>query len=762
MISSARMIAVGRFAMKTCVAGYPRIGHRRELKKAEESFFRGEIGERELLETARSIRCENWKRLRESDIDSIPSNDFSLYDNVLDAACLIGAIPERYANAGLSPLRAYFAMARGDAEADLKALPMRKWFTTNYHYIVPELTESSRLRLSGDKPFDEYREALELGIRTRPFIVGPFTFLKLASYAGNLTARDFVGQISAAYRSILDRCASEGIDAIDLGESALVTDLSHEDVTLFSKIYREILSAKGRVSVRLHTSFGDIRDCWTEVMALPFDSVALDFVEGPGNLDLLARHGFPSNRELVAGVISGRNVWKTDVASAACLVSRISALSGCDPSSGRLSLGASCSLLHVPLSLTHEASLNPGVRSRLSFAEEKLSELTSIAAADDRARVNADTTADRYAIPYPAEWTRVPSRAERKRSQRPIFAFPALPTTTIGSFPQTHETRETRAALRRGEISATEYDAAIRRMIADCVSLQEEIGLDVLVHGEYERNDMVEFFGQNLEGFAFTANGWVQSYGTRCVKPPIIVSDVRRARPLTVDLAVYAQSLSPKPVKGMLTGPVTILNWSFPREDIPLAESCFQIARAIREEALDLERNGIKIIQIDEAALKEKLPLRESDRGPRYLDWAIPAFRLCASGLRPETQVHTHMCYSEFADIVSAIDALDADVITFEAARSNLSLLDALADAGFETDVGPGVYDIHSPRVPSVDEIASAIRVMLEKLGRNATAYDGLWVNPDCGLKTRGVEETVASLRNLVAAAKSVREGSGT
>lgn len=754
--------------MKTSIAGYPRIGLRRELKKAEEAFFRNELGESELLEIARSIRRGNWETIRSAGVDSIPSNDFSLYDNVLDAACLIGAIPDRYADSGLSPLRAYFAMARGDAAADLKALPMRKWFTTNYHYIVPELGDGSRLCLSGDKPFTEYREALELGIRTRPFIVGPFTFLKLASYAGKKTARDFSGQISAAYRSILDRCAAEGIETIELGENALVTDLSRDDVALFSEIYREILSAKERPSVRLHTSFGDIRDCWDEVMDLPFDSVALDFVEGPKNLDLLARYGFPPDRELVAGIISGRNVWKANAARAASFASRIAALSGCDPASNRISIGASCSLLHVPVSLTAETSLDPDVRARLSFAEEKLGELTTIASI---ASAGVDATRgefsgsesilsiDRASIPNQDEWTRVPSRAERKRIQRPLFDFPALPTTTIGSFPQTRETREARAALRRGELSQEDYDAAIRGMIADCVRLQEEIGLDVLVHGEYERNDMVEFFGQSLEGFVFTANGWVQSYGTRCVKPPIIVSDVRRAKPLTVDLAVYAQSLSAKPVKGMLTGPVTILNWSFPREDIPLAESCFQIARAIREEALDLERGGIRIIQIDEAALKEKLPLRESDRGPRYLDWAVPAFRLCAAGLRPETQVHTHMCYSEFADIVAAIDALDADVITFEAARSNLSLLDALAAANFETDVGPGAYDIHSPRVPSVGEMASAIRVMLSKLARSATAYDGIWVNPDCGLKTRGVEETVASLRNLVAAARTVREG---
>ena len=754
--------------MKTAIAGYPRIGTHRELKYRTEAFFRGEIDEAELNEAGRAIRRSNWITLKKSGINSIPSNDFSYYDNMLDTACLIGAVPERYRAAGLSETRQYFAMARGDTEGDLKALAMRKWFNTNYHYIVPELGDDTRLTLTGDKPFAEYREAFALGIETKPYIIGPFTFLKLASYPGNKRAKDFAGDIVAAYRDILEKCATEKIAGVEFGENALVTDLSAEDIALFVALYREILSAKGVVSVRLHTSFGDLRDCWQEVQDLPFDGIALDFVEGEKNLELLERFGFPGDRELVAGIINGKNVWKVDSPKACAVIERISSFSGCTPENGRLVLGTSCSLLHVPVSLASENALDATIRARLSFAEEKLAELRMLAdnglgypestqsvAPDDA--LTRSVIQKRVASLTREDWTRVPCRTERKRIQRDRFRFHALPTSTIGSFPQTQEVQSNRARLRKGEITQAQYDTNVRRLIADCVALQEEIGLDVLVHGEFERTDMVEFFGVNLEGFAFTVNGWVQSYGTRCVKPPVIVSDVARTKPLTVELAEYAQSLTIKPMKGMLTGPVTILNWSFPREDIPLGYSAFEIALAIRDEVLELESRGIAIIQIDEAALKEKIPLRNAERDAKYLDWAIPAFRLCSSGVRPETQIHTHMCYSDFTDIIPAIDAMDADVITFEASRSNLSILDSLANAGFETDVGPGVYDIHSPRVPTVEEIVAAIRAMLKKLGKSATEYDGLWVNPDCGLKTRGEIETVASLKNLVEATKRVR-----
>lgn len=766
--------------MKTTIAGYPRIGRHRELKFATEAYLRGETGESDLLARARELRLDTWKILKTRGIDSIPCNDFSLYDAMLDTAVLVGAIPARYRLPGLSPLDRYFAMARGRRDegegTDLKALPMRKWFNTNYHYLVSELDDKTEFALENDKPFAEYREALAAGIETRPFIPGPFTFLSLSSYAGRKGPADYAAGLAAVYRDILSRCAREGIPAVEFGESALVTDMSAREVALFQALYRDILASKGTTKVHLHTSFGDLRDCWKEVMALPFDGIALDFIEGRGNLDLLETHGFPGDRSLAAGIINGKNVWRCDIPTTLELVNRITTLSGCTESNGRLSLGTSCSLLHVPVSLVGEAGLASSVRERLAFAEEKLDELVEVAQSAAVARPDAvppgavrDSHAQTLIASKAAakaglvdslserDWTRLPPRNERKLIQQERFRFPALPVTTIGSFPQTRELQSLRGRFRKGEITKAEYDEEIRRRVADCISFQESLGIDVLVQGEFERNDMVEFFGQNLAGFAFSSNGWVQSYGTRCVKPPIIVSDVSRSAPLTVDLSVYAQSLSTKPVKGMLTGPITILNWSFPREDIPLAESAFQIALAIREEVLDLERNGISIIQIDEAALREKIPLRHADRESGYLDWAIPAFLLCSSGVRPDTQIHTHMCYSDFTDIIANIDDLDADVISFESARSNLSILDALAKAEFGTGVGPGVWDIHSPRVPPVGEIADLLDRMLAKLGKRSDAYDGLWVNPDCGLKTRGWAETSESLRNLVAAARQVR-----
>jgi 5-methyltetrahydropteroyltriglutamate--homocysteine methyltransferase len=769
--------------MRTSISGYPRIGKARELKFATEAWLKGTITEEGLLEVAREIRRESWKRIREAGIDLVPSNDFSLYDTTLDAAFMIGAIPERFAAASLSPLERYFAMARGFQDTargiDLKALPMRKWFTTNYHYIVPELSDESELIPSADRIISEWNEARALGIDARPTIIGPFTFLYLASVSGARSRQDFSTEIADAYAKVLFLAGKEGIRAVEFDESFLVTDVSERDLAAFSAIYDRIFAQKPGIDVILRSSFGDIRDAWDEVMAQPFSGIGLDFVDGKeGNLALLSERGFPTDRDLYAGIINGKNVWKLDDDYARGLLGNIAHLAGIGPDGERLIVAPSCSLLHVPLSASREDGLAPEVRARLSFAEEKCDELiqltktysesaTSTGRADDPI-INADNTIiragggkgctdDTHHRPLTVE-QRTPSRLERKAVQRTAFSLPPLPTTTIGSFPQTAEVTSLRSKLRKGEIARSFYDAEIKRMVARAITLQEEAGIDVLVHGEFERNDMVEFFGQSLEGFAFTAHGWVQSYGTRCVKPPIIVGDVRRSKPITVDLAAYAQSLTDKPVKGMLTGPVTILNWSFPREDIPLSESARQIALAIREEVLDLEKAGIGIIQIDEAALKEKLPLRAKDRGPLYLDWAIPAFRLCSNGVRPETQIHTHMCYSDFSDILPEIDALDADVITFEAARSQSSILEALRTSGFETDVGPGVYDIHSPRIPSVDELERVIRKMVGALGRTRERYDGLWVNPDCGLKTRGESETWQALGNMVTAAKRVRE----
>jgi 5-methyltetrahydropteroyltriglutamate--homocysteine methyltransferase len=755
--------------MKTSIIGYPRIGKRRELKKAIESYFAGDLTAAQLEAAARALRVESWKTQQRAGITHIPSNDFSLYDNTLDVAALFGLIPAEYRATGLSPLDTYFAMARGHQDSngvDIKALPMKKWFNTNYHYIVPTLEDDMAPRLSGEKPIDEFKEALQAGILTRPTIIGPFTFLKLAHFSGIKGALDFSVSLADAYIDVLKALRQAGAMGIQFEEPSLATDREPADAELFSGLYARILGNRDNLKVTLAIPFGDVRDSYSEIMALDFDGVSLDFIEGKKNLELIHQYGFPLGKTLVAGIINGKNVWRSDQASAFALLGAISEASGCDARNGRLEIGTSCSLLHVPVSAAEEREIAAGLRSRLAFAEEKLAEIVDLGRHLDAGvapepyggsacGVNASVQ-ERLSRLTAGDFTRRPGRKERVTIQQEKLKLPALPTTTIGSFPQTEEVRELRAQLKKGNLETKEYESAIRRMVAECVRHQEEIGLDVLVHGEFERNDMVEFFGQRLNGFIFTKNGWVQSYGTRCVKPPIIVSDVSREGPITVELAQYAQSLTQKPVKGMLTGPVTILNWSFPREDIPLGTSVYQIALAIRDEVLDLERNGIGIIQIDEAALREKMPLRQADRAA-YFDWAIPAFRLTHSGVKPETQIHTHMCYSDFTTIVREIDAMDADVISFEASRSKLELLDFLAAADFQTAVGAGVYDIHSPRVPSQEEIEAAIGKTLDKLGRKAVDYDRVWVNPDCGLKTRDNAEVWPSLTNLVRAAKRAR-----
>lgn len=759
--------------MKTSVVGYPRIGRKRELKKAIEAYFEGEIGPERLEERARAIRLESWTSQKRAGIDHIPSNDFSLYDNVLDTAILFGLVPREYRESGLSAVDMLFAMARGRQDSsgvDIAALPMRKWFNTNYHYIVPAIEDDMVPALVGTKPVNEYLESRAAGIETRPSLVGPFTFLKLSQYRGKRRAADFSDPLADAYASLLRALRSAGASRIQFDEPCLATDLDGSDIELFTRLYGRILPSKQDLEAHLAVPFGDVRDCYREAVAMGFDGFSLDFIEGPKNLDLIRDFGFPRDATLVAGVVNGKNVWKRDIGEALDLVRRIESASGLRAEDGKLEAGTSCSLLHVPISLESERSLDPSSRSRLSFAEEKLAELVLIAKAAASARVAESVT---KAFSKPAvttdpelrsrvsrltrdDFKRRPSRIERRAIQQRRFNLPPLPTTTIGSFPQTQEVRDIRSKLRKNVIDQAAYDAEIRDMVARCVRRQEEIGLDVLAHGEFERNDMVEFFAQRLNGFAVTENGWVQSYGTRCVKPPIVVGEVSRRCPMTVELAAYAQSLTRKSVKGMLTGPVTILNWSFPREDIPLGESALQIALAIRDEVLDLERAGIGIIQIDEAALREKTPLRKSDRSD-YFDWAIAAFNLTHSGVKPETQIHTHMCYSDFADILAEIDAMDADVITFESSRSKMEILDHLAEANFETAVGPGVYDIHSPRVPPREEIERTIETMLSKLGKRRDRYDGLWVNPDCGLKTRGEAEAWASLSNLVEAANRVR-----
>lgn len=753
--------------MQTSIVGYPRVGVLRELKFASEKYFKGAIAIEELHRTGAELRAAHWKVQQENGIDFIPSNDFSFYDGLLDTACLLNIIPERYRALGLTPLETYFAMARGyqGEQGDVKALAMKKWFNTNYHYMVPEIDDAADIRLAGTKLFDEFLEAKALGIVTKPVAIGAFTLLKLAKYTGTKRPQDFVRQVADAYSALIGRLAELGAEWLQLDEPALVTDLSDADRELFAQLYGPILAAKGNVKILAQTYFGDVRDCYLELQALPFDGLGLDFVEGKQSLELVRRFGFARDKTLFAGVVNGKNIWRNSFKSTLAIIDELKA------AAAPIVLNTSCSLLHVPYSLKHEGKLPDEVKRHFAFAEEKLQELAALKAIAAHSKpyetelykhnealfsgvrfAGNEAVRARAAALTEADFTRLPAFDEREAIQKAKFKLPPLPTTTIGSFPQTAEVRANRASFKKGAITEEQYKQFNLAKIAECIQEQERIGLDVLVHGEFERNDMVEYFGECLDGFIFTSHAWVQSYGTRCVKPPIVWGDISRSKPITVEYSAYANSLTDKPVKGMLTGPVTILNWSFPREDISLQDSALQIALAIRDEVLDLEANRIEIIQIDEAALREKLPLRKSDWHDEYLSWAIPAFRLVHSGVRPETQIHTHMCYSQFSDIIREIDAMDADVITFEASRSDLAIIDTIHECGFRTEVGPGVYDIHSPRIPSVDEIKQGLQRMLDRIEAAK-----LWVNPDCGLKTRGETETWASLRHLVQAAEEVR-----
>lgn len=754
--------------MKTSVIGFPRVGALRELKFTTEKYFKKQITEEELQNTAKDLRKNHWGLLKTAGIDSIPCNDFSFYDGLLDTAYALGVIPKRYRALQASPLDTYFAMARGHqaADGDVKALAMKKWFNTNYHYIVPELEDDAQIAFDGSKVFSEWEEAKALGINAKPVLAGPYTFLKLARTVGNRDKASYVEELVAAYSTFLQEADKRGVDWVQFDEPCLVQDVTEADRACFLQMYKELLARKGSVKVLLQTYFGDVRDVYKDLTALDVDGIGLDFIEGVQTADLVAKNGFPADKILFAGLVNGKNIWKNHYEKT------LKTLSGLKEAGINTVLSPSCSLLHVPFTLANETKLSTDYTKYFAFAVEKLKELhelggladwkdyeSSLEYQENKALFEADrkcrnpAVTERVAKIRKSDYERLPKRTARQALQKKELHLPLFPTTTIGSFPQTKEVKANRAAWKKGEITNEQYVKFNQDKIAECVKLQEEIGLDVLVHGEYERNDMVEYFGESLDGYLFTEKAWVQSYGTRCVKPPIIWGDVSRKNPITVSWSVYAQSLTDHPMKGMLTGPVTIFNWSFPREDIAPETSVTQIALAIRDEVLDLEKNGIRVIQIDEAALREKLPLRKSDWNSKYLDWAIPAFRLVHSGVKADTQIHTHMCYSEFTDIISAIDQMDADVITFEASRSDLLILDALRENHFETEVGPGVYDIHSPRVPSVQEIVDALHKMLHKI-----EPDKLWVNPDCGLKTRGESETKASLWNLVQAAQIIRE----
>ena len=759
----------------TSVSGFPRIGQNRELKKIIEAYWKGAASLDEVRGTAEELRAKHWKLQAQAGVDLIPSNDFSYYDQMLDTAILLNVIPQRYKRlAFTNPEETLFAMGRGyqGDKGDVTALPMKKWFTTNYHYIVPEIEESTEIRLNGTKPFDEFNEAKARGILTKPVLIGPYTFLKLArnAQAEELTYdKGLVNAVAAVYAEVIKRFAALGAQWLQLDEPYLVLDKEDGDVSLFKSLYAKILPAReDKIKVLLNTYFGHIADVYETVNLLGFDGIGLDLNEGKDeNLAAVEKYGVAENTTLFAGVVNGRNIWRNNYAVSLALIDALR------QKTDNVAVSTASSLLHVPFSTEGETALDPAVLKHFAFAVEKLTELKEIAvladsdedakkaSADlaanqalfDGTRVAADpAVAERIAKLTDADFVRQPARAERQKEQRVALGLPLLPTTTIGSFPQTKEIRAERAKLRKGEITKAEYDEFMKAQIDACIRHQEQIGLDVLVHGEFERNDMVEYFGQNLNGFLFTKNAWVQSYGTRCVKPPIVWGDVSRANPITVEWSAYAQSRTNHVMKGMLTGPVTILNWSWPREDITHEQQTQQLALAIRDEVLDLEAAGIKVIQIDEAALREKLPLRKTDWHAKYLDWAIPAFRLVHSAVKPTTQIHTHMCYSEFNDIIRDIDAMDADVISFEASRGDLVVLDAIHDAHFETEAGPGVYDIHSPRIPGEQEIEDRIYEILKKMD-----IEKVWINPDCGLKTRGNAETWPRLAHMVAAAKAVR-----
>ncbi|WP_033343246.1 5-methyltetrahydropteroyltriglutamate--homocysteine S-methyltransferase [Catenuloplanes japonicus] len=738
---------------RSTVLGYPRIGAKRELKKAVEAYWAGTIDAAALERTAARLRAEVWRSLHHARLGSVPSNTFSYYDQVLDTAVAVGAIPARFAALGLTELDTYFAMARGvDAEP---ALELTKWFDTNYHYLVPEISPETVFTANPEKPLREYAEASALGITTRPVLVGPATFLLLAKGAKGEDPFARLDDLVETYAGILTALAEAGVAWVQLDEPAYVADRTPEEIDALHRAYTRLGEVEHRPRIFVATYFGELGDALPALVDTPVEAIGLDLVAGPGNLDRLAGAGPLAGKTIVAGLVDGHNIWRTDLRAALAVAATVAGLAG------SVAVSSSCSLLHVPVDLALEIDLDPELRERLAFARQKVDEVELLgrAVSDGTAHLPAPLPA------APASWRhelvrerlRGPQHrargayAERARAQQERLGLPELPTTTIGSFPQTAELRQARAAVRNGTLDGAGYLERMRAEVQHVIRLQEEIGLDVLVHGEPERNDMVQYFGEQLDGFAATEFGWVQSYGSRCVRPPIIYGDVSRRGAMTVEWSSFAQSLTSKPVKGMLTGPVTILAWSFVRTDQPLADTADQVALALRDECRDLEAAGITVIQVDEPALRETLPLRRADQ-KAYLEWAVGAFRLATSGVADSTQIHTHLCYSEFGEVITAIDALDADVTSIEASRSKMEVLDDLAAIGYGRGVGPGVWDIHSPRVPSHGEVVAALRRAV-----GAVPARRLWVNPDCGLKTRGYAEVEASLRHLVAAAAEVR-----
>ncbi|MEN6407857.1 MAG: 5-methyltetrahydropteroyltriglutamate--homocysteine S-methyltransferase [Thermoguttaceae bacterium] len=751
--------------------GFPRIGARRNLKWAVEGYWKGAVDPEELQATAADLRRRHWQLQQSLGVEQIPSNDFSLYDHVLDAAILVGAVPKRFDWAGETVGRAvYFAMARGAGE--IAPLDMTKWFDTNYHYLAPEFEPGMKYRLASTKPIDQFREAASLGVHTRPVLLGPLSLARLGRCKAKLKPLALVERWLPIYEEVLWRLAHAGADWVQIDEPALALDLPPEAMSVMESVCARLSAASDRIRVCLTTYFGGLAENLPAVLKMPVAAVHLDLVRAPEQLEP-ALDAVPQGTMLSLGVVDGRNVWRTDLDRALAVLEQAASWLGPE----RLLVAPSCSLLHCPMDLDDEPSLDAELKNWMAFAKQKLQEVAILVRAINEGRsavadplaASRQAIADRINSPRlynPAVRQRLASIDDdmlRRRSpypqrrdvQRRRFSLPRLPTTTIGSFPQTLEVRKARAAFKHGHWSVERYEDFCRSEIERSVRFQEEIDLDVLVHGEIERADMVEYFGEQLEGFAFTHNGWVQSFGTRCVKPPVIFGDVSRPQPISVRWSRFAQSLTPKPMKAMLTGPITILQWSFVRNDQPRRDTAFQLALVVRDEAADLEAAGIGMIQIDEPGLREGLPLRRAAWND-YLTWAVDAFRLASSGVRDETQIHTHMCYAEFHDILESIATLDADVLSIEASRSNMELLGAFAKFRYPNDIGPGVYDIHSPRVPEIEEIIGRLCKAMR-----AIPVEQLWVNPDCGLKTRGWPEVHASLRNMVEAAKSLRRDMG-
>ncbi len=756
------------------VSGYPRIGAKRELKQATEAYWSGQRTQAELLETARSLRAANWTLQRDAGIDLIPSNDFSLYDQVLDTIALVGAVPERYGWDGSADvdLDTYFAMARGRQGdgVDVTAMEMTKWFDTNYHYIVPELERGTTFKLSSRKPFDSYQGAKELGIETKPVLIGPLTFLLQGKCASEEFDRlELLDSLVDVYAEVLAELGRLGAEWVQIDEPVLVEDRTAAELEALERAYKRLGEVEGAPQILINTYFDHVGEAFPVLARLPVAGVGLDFLRGGENRELVSRHGWPEGKALFAGVVSGRNVWINDLGRSLELLRDLQQATG-----GEVVVSTSCSLQHTPIDKRNEPRLDDEVLSWMSFAVQKLDEVATLARAmnegekavgdafeenrgalkdrQESPRTRNPAVRDRLAKVTDTDARRQNAFATRREAQHQRLGLPLFPTTTIGSFPQTAEIRQARMRLRNGEIDEAAYLELMHGEIERVIRLQEEIGLDVLVHGEPERNDMVQYFAEQMDGYVFTENAWVQSYGSRYVRPPILFGDVSRPNAMTVDWIKYAQSLTDSPVKGMLTGPVTMLMWSFVRDDQPRSDTCNQLALAIRDEVSDLEAAGVDIIQVDEPAIREGLPLR-SDRWDEYLDWAVLTFRLSTSSVRDETQIQTHMCYSEFGDIMRQIQQMDADVLLIEAARSKMELLEDWKRTGYENEIGPGLYDIHSPRIPSVEEMAELLRLAAQVL-----EPEQLWVDPDCGLKTRRYEEVEPSLKNMVAAAKQLRE----